>query len=205
MKLLIAVLILFSINCSSQENKQKFGIDTSFTLPTGIEKGIKAPIINALDIHGDSINSRDLLKDKQIVLLFYRGEWCPVCNKYLSNLNDSLNYIKEKNAIIVVVGTELIEKATKTEKKTDADFIIISDTSYTIQNDYNVLFKVTKGYQTKIKTLLLTDIAKNNGKEDAFLPIPATYIINQKGFITFKHFDYNYHNRASVKEIIDNL
>jgi len=51
----------------------------------------------------------------------------------------------------------------------------------------------------------MTDIAKNNGKEDAYLPIPATYIINKKGIVTFKDFNYNYHKRASVKEIIDNL
>jgi len=203
---IITILVLFlPFICFSQEKAKKFGIDTTQAIPNGIEVGILAPKINATSINGEFISSDILLAEKQIVLLFYRGEWCPVCNKYLSNLSDSLKYITEKNATVIVVGPELIESAEKTANKTNAEFIIISDTSYTIQNNYDVLFHVTKGYQKKIKTFLLSDIAKNNGKEDAYLPIPATYIINQKGIITFKDFHFDYHNRASIKKIIDNL
>jgi len=205
MKNTLILLLLIPTFCFSQENIKKFGIDTTQVVPKGIDVGVLAPKINATSIDGKAISSDNLLENKEIVLLFYRGEWCPVCNKYLSNLTDSLKYITDKNAIVIVVGPELKESAEKTSKKTNAKFIIISDTSFSIQNDYDVLFHVTKGYQKKNKTFLMTDIAKNNGKEDAYLPIPATYIINKKGIVTFKDFNYNYHKRASVKEIIDNL
>ena len=205
MKTVILFFLLTPFLLFSQENAKKFGIDTAFTTPSGIDVGVLAPKINAVTINGETIKSDDIIKDKQIVLLFYRGEWCPVCNKYLNNLSDSLKYITDKNAVVIVVGPELVEKAEKTAKKTKADFLIISDTSYVIQNDYDVLFHVTKGYQKKIKTFLLTDIAKNNGKEDAMLPVPATYIINKDGIVSFKDFHFDYYNRASVKKIIDNL
>ena len=74
-----------------------------------------------------------------------------------------------------------------------------------IMQDFDVLFKVTKKYQGKIKTFLFTDIAKNNNQDEAQLPVPATYIIDQKGMVKWRHFDYDYTKRASAKDIIKAL
>lgn len=79
--------------------------------------------------------------------------------------------------------------------------MFISDKSLRIEKAFDVLFYVTKGYQRKINMMLFQDIAKNNGSSEAMLPVPATYVINGKGQITYKQFDYNYRVRASATEI----
>lgn len=183
----------------------KHGVDGTTYVPTGLSVGDRAPEIVGESIHGEAINSTAILKEKQIVLLFYRGKWCPVCNRYLSNINDSLNYIIARNAVVIVVGTETPENTLKMKEKVGGDFTMIADTSMQVLKDYDVLFNVTKKYQNRIKTFLLTDIAKNNGQQDAQLPVPATYIIDQTGRITYKHFDYDYGTRASVKSILEQL
>jgi peroxiredoxin len=71
--------------------------------------------------------------------------------------------------------------------------------------DYDVMFRVTKDYQDKILSSESIDIAKNNGREAARLPVPATYIINREGIIVAVQFDPDYKNRASVKWMIKNL
>jgi len=71
--------------------------------------------------------------------------------------------------------------------------------------DYDVMFNVTKDYQDKILKTHSTDIAINNGRDAARLPVPATYIINREGMIVAVQFDSDYHKRASVKWIIRNL
>jgi len=206
-KLSISFLFfLFFYSGYSQYTKPvKYGLDTTGSMPSGLVQGVKAPRIIAQSINGDPINSVELLKEKSIVLIFYRGEWCPVCNKYLSNLNDSLSYILEKNAVVIAISPETIDNAHKTESQTSAAFIIIPDTTHKIMLDYDVLFNVTDKYQKKISRFLSTDIAANNHEEDAHLPVPATYIINKNGIISYVQFDYNYKNRASVKDIIDHL
>jgi peroxiredoxin len=67
------------------------------------------------------------------------------------------------------------------------------------------MFRVTKDYQDKILSSESIDIAKNNGREAARLPVPATYIINREGIIVAVQFDPDYKNRASVKWMIKNL
>ena len=208
MKKLILIFLFLPflglIQDSTQEMYKK-GVDTAQYIPKGLTIGDQAPEIIAKSIDGRIINSAEILKDKNIVVLFYRGKWCPYCQKQLSNLNDSLKYITEKNAEIIVIGPENFENAEKTVDKTKADFILIPDTSMQLLKAFDVLFYVTKKYQAKINTLLFTDIAKNNGQKEARLPVPAAYIIGKDGVIIWRYFNYDYTQRASAREIIDHL
>jgi peroxiredoxin len=120
-------------------------------------------------------------------------------------MNESLPAIKAKGATVLVISPELPQNAIKAKEDTKSDFIIIADTSLRILKDYDVLFDVTDKYQKKIKTYLKTDIAENNGKEKAQLPVPATFIISQDGIIIYKQFDLNYKNRASAEDILEQL
>ena len=201
--MLLIPLLAFSQNNTNKMVKK--GVDTTRYVPIGIEVGVNAPLIKGFSLAGEKINSEEILKEKSIVLIFYRGKWCPYCNRFLSNLNDSLQYISSKNTEILVVGPETFENTEKAAKKSGATFTLIPDTTMQIQEDYDVLFHVTKKYQGKIKTFLRTDIAENNSQEEAQLPVPATYIIDRNGKITWRYFDYDYSKRSSVKEILDNL
>ena len=194
-----------SFTQSDNKSMLKKGVDTTKYIPTGLKVGDKAPEINLYSLDGELVSSRELLKEKQLVIIFYRGEWCPVCERYLSNLNDSLSYIIEKNAEVLVIGPETFENAKKIEKSTHANFTLLPDTTFQILEAFDVMFNVTQKYQGKIRTFLLTDIAKSNNQEEAKLPVPATYIIGGDGKIKWRHFDYNYSKRASAREIIDNL
>jgi len=208
MKNIILLLVLFPLITFSQEYTKemvKKGVDTTKYVPKGLQIGEEAPQITGASVDGQLINSKQILKGKKIVLIFYRGKWCPVCNKYLNNLNDSLSYITSKNTEVIVVGPETFDNAEKMVDKTKGDFVLVPDTSFKILADYDVLFHVTKKYQGKINTFLMTDIAKNNNQEEAILPVPATYIIGQDGKIKWRQFDYNYGIRASAREIINQL
>lgn len=208
MKKVLFITLLIPLALFSQNNGKTLdekGIDTTKYVPIGLNIGDKAPLVKGRTLNDGIVNSLEILKEKQIVLIFYRGKWCPYCNKFLSNLTDSIQYISNENTKTLVVGPESFKNTSKTADKSGASFILIPDTSMQIQKDYDVLFNVTKKYQRKIKTFLRTDIAENNNQEEAQLPVPAVYLINKTGKITWKYFDYDYSKRPSVKEIIDNL
>tara|TARA_R110002050_G_scaffold41242_1_gene100098 strand:+ start:101727 stop:102353 length:627 start_codon:yes stop_codon:yes gene_type:complete len=198
-------MAIISITSIAQQNAMKHGMDTNYTLPIGIPVHTLAPRINTTTVSGKKLDTDNLLKSGPVVVLFYRGEWCPVCNKYLSELNESLPEINKTGATVLVISPELVENAKKTKEETKSDFIFISDTSLQILRDYDVIFDVNEKYQNKIKKFLHTDIAQNNGQEKAKLPVPATYIINKQGVIIYKQFDYDYKNRASAEDILKAL
>jgi peroxiredoxin len=45
----------------------------------------------------------------------------------------------------------------------------------------------------------------NQQKEKAYLPVPAVYIVNSKGIITYRFFETDVTKRPSVKELLENL
>lgn len=169
---------------------------------TGLKNGDVAPNFTAKDSEGKSINLKQLLKqNKSVVLFFYRGQWCPYCNKHIKDLQDSLQSLNAKGAYIVGVTPETDASISKTKEKTRASFSLISDIGYKIMKDYKVDYIMEESLASKYKTYGI-DVAKNNGSTEAVLPVPATYIIGKDGKIKFVQFDTDYKRRASVKEIL---
>jgi peroxiredoxin len=172
---------------------------------TGLKEGVTAPTFRAKDNSGKTIDLEKLLKShKAVVLFFYRGQWCPYCNKYISQLQDSLQLLTAKGAYVVGVTPETGENINKTIEKTHASFSIIHDKGYKIMKAYQVNYKVDEATVSKLSGYGI-DLKMNNGNEDNVLPVPATYIIDGSGKITFVQFDKDYTHRAAISSLLEQM
>jgi peroxiredoxin len=172
--------------------------------PEGLKVGDKAPAIVGTDQDGKKVSLKNILKKGEAVLIFYRGQWCPYCNKQLSHLNDSLSYITAKGGMIITITPETADNIKKTISKTKASFSILEDKGLAIMKDYKVNFAVDEKTIEKYKGYGI-DFTKANGDNGANLPVPATYIVGKDGIIKYVFFNADYSKRASVKDIVDNL
>jgi peroxiredoxin len=69
---------------------------------TGLKEGVKAPEFVAMDNAGQRIDLRNVLKShRAVVLFFYRGQWCPYCNRYIQRMQDSLQLLVDKGAYVI--------------------------------------------------------------------------------------------------------
>ncbi len=178
---------------------------TSFSQqkPQGLFVQSKAPAIEAKDHDGNAVSLTALRKQGPVVVLFYRGNWCPYCNKQLKELQDSLQYIKDKGASVIAITPEAQEGVGKTIEKTGAAFPIIYDIDVKISKAYNVSYEVDTATVNKYKANWGVDFLKiNQQKETASLPVPAVYIINKNGIITYRFFETDITKRPSVKELL---
>ena len=172
--------------------------------PEGLFIGSKAKDFKAKDQNKQDIRLKDLLKKGKVVLVFYRGYWCPYCNRHLSALQDSLSFITEKGATLVAITPEKPENVDKTVEKTKASFSIIHDEGMKIMKDYDVAFEMQENVVTRYRNSGL-DMQKINGANGNNLPVPAVYIIGDEQTITYRFFEPDYKKRPSVKEILENL
>lgn len=169
---------------------------------SGLKVGDKAPLFIAKDNQGKSLDLKTLLKShKAVVLFFYRGQWCPYCNKHIQQLQDSLQLLTAKGAYVIGVTPETEENINKTIEKTKASFSMVQDKGYAIMKAYDVNYAMDDAMVTKYKGYGI-DLEKNNGNTDHVLPVPATYVINQSGKIIYVHFDKDYRKRAAVSTIL---
>ncbi len=173
--------------------------------PEGLFINSKAPDFKAKDQSGVEVNLRDLRRKGPVVVVFYRGNWCPYCNKELTRFQDSLQYITEKGAQLVAITPEGAEGVTKTVEKTKAVFPIVSDADMKIAKGYKVAFQVEERALGRYKNAGIDLLALNQQKDQAYLPVPAVYIINREGSVTYRYFNDDYRKRPSVKEILAEL
>lgn len=172
--------------------------------PEGLFLNSKAPDFKAKDQHGKDVRLRDLLKKGKVVLVFYRGEWCPYCNKNLKKLSDSLQLIVDKGATLVAITPERPESVAKTVEKTGAGFSILHDENLKIMKAYDVEFEVPENTLKRYRNGGIK-IDEINGKNGNYLPVPATYVIDKESNITYRFFNQDYKKRPSVKEILEQL
>ncbi len=172
--------------------------------PKGLSVGDDAPAFTGKDSRGNAFSLDKQLKKGEVVLIFYRGQWCPYCNKQLSSLNDSLQSIVSKGAMLVAVTPETVDNVGKTITKTKASFPIISDSDLKIMKTYRVDFSVPQATQDQYLKFGI-DFSVANGTNGANLPVPATYVIGKDGKIKYVFFNPDYRLRPSVKEIAEHL
>lgn len=172
--------------------------------PKGLQINSKAPEFTLKDQHGNLITLSTELKKGAVVLVFYRGQWCPYCNRQLKGLQDSLSYIKEKGAVLIAVSPEKPENISKTVEKTKATYPVLFDNGLKTMKSYDVAFLVDSSTVEKYKAHGI-DFYDANGANGATLPVPTVYIINKEGIIVFKHFDPDYRKRVTVQEILSHL
>jgi peroxiredoxin len=193
-KVVLALLLMTAMNLHAQEK------------PEGLFINSKAPDFKAKDQNGNELVLKDLRKKGPVVLIFYRGYWCPYCNKELQKLEDSLQLINEKGAKLIAITPEKQEGIAKTIEKTKASYSIITDDELKVMKAYRVAYQVDDKTVGRYKMANI-DLAVNNGQKPGsiYLPVPAVYIINKDGEISYRFFNADYKSQAPVKDILDNL
>ena len=182
----------------------------SFTLfaqdkPEGLFINSKAPDFKAKDQSGIEVSLKDLRKKGSVVVMFYRGNWCPYCTKRLKALQDSLQLITDKGAQVVAITPEAVEGISKTIENTGAVFPVIYDKDMKISKAYGVAFEVDEKTLIRQKNFGNDLLTLNAQKDKAVLPVPAFYIVNKEGSITYRYFNEDYRKAPSVKEILAEL
>lgn len=184
------LIILFSLSLLAQAQK-----------PQPLFIGDKAPSFLALDQFEKRVSLKDRLENGPVIVVFYRGQWCPHCNRHMSNIQDSLQMILDAGASVIAITPEKGEKIEKTVQKSGATFSIIYDENHHIMDKYQVTFKLS-GWKRFIYGLGGININKASGNRDSALPVPATYIIAKDGTIFSSHFNEDYTERMPVLDML---
>lgn len=179
-------------------------VSTAQEKPEGLFINSKAPEFKLNDQDGNEVSLKELRKKGTTVLVFYRGNWCPYCNRQLKALQDSLELITAKGAQLVAITPEADAGVDATVSKTGVSFPLLYDAEMKLATAYGVAFAVDEKTVNRYKMSGI-DLLKTNQQKIATLPVPAVYIINKEGTITYRYFDENYRRRLSVREILENI
>lgn len=162
--------------------------------------GEVAPLFELSGADGQSVKLADLLKNGPVVLVWYRGGWCPYCNIQLRTYQQLLPRFAEHDAQLVAISPELPDNSLSTKDKNDLEFHVLSDVGNKVAADYNIVYTLPQPVQDKFKGKF--DLAKLNGDDSAKLPLAATFVIAPDGTVAYRFVDADYRKRAEPGDVL---
>ncbi|MFT6922283.1 MAG: peroxiredoxin [Crocinitomicaceae bacterium] len=196
-RIFFVALLMISLNGFSQDS---FQVEET----RGLQVGDTVDLFTASDQNDSTFVLGDALENGAVVLIFYRGQWCPYCSRHLSNIQDNMEELRAKGATVIAVSPENQEHLQMSAEKNKVEFTLLFDQDYSIAKSFDVLFEPTSS-QIKKYNFIGADFQNAHSNETTLLPVPATFIINKKGVIVWRHFEHSYKERASVVDILDHL
>lgn len=156
--------------------------------------GTTIPNSTVKNIHGESVEINDLISKKPTVLIFYRGGWCPYCNAHLAELQKIEQNLVSMGYQILAVSPDRPEKLKESISKHDLEYTLLSDSPMDLTKAFGLAYKVDEKTVNQYKENGM-DLKKNSGYDHHLLPVPAVYLINPDGLITFQYVNPDYTTR----------
>ncbi len=152
---------------------------------------------------GKDVTLYEELKKGPVILMWYRGGWCPYCNVALHYMQESLPDFKKYGANLIAVSPELPDRSISTKEKHDLDFEVLSDVDNVVAREYKLVYTLTDEVADIYEDKFV--LSSYNGNNKAELPLAATYVIDENKIIKYAFLDADYRNRAEPSDLIEIL
>lgn len=162
--------------------------------------GEQAPDFTLPNAVGQDVSLKTLLNDGPVIVVFYRGAWCPYCNLTLAAWQEQLETIQGLGGQLVTISPQLPDYSLTSQEKNALTFPVLSDVGNKVADAFGITTQITpeiiKLWEGKI------DLEQHNGDDSAKLPLPATFLIEADGTIRYAHAHPDYRVRAEPSEVI---
>lgn len=181
---------------SATEDLKVTGIETS-----ALQVGGLAPDLTLPDAVGHPVRLADLWQQGPLVLIFYRGGWCPYCNLELRAWQQHLAALAAHGARLVAVSPQTPDNSLSTAEKNELAFPVLSDSSLAAATAFGIAFQMPQSL-IDLYSKVGHDLPVLNGNGQWVLPLPATYVIGRDGRIVFAHIEADYRQRAEPADVM---
>jgi peroxiredoxin len=169
-----------------------------------IKEGEQAPDFVLPNGRGEETRLSDLLAHGPVVLVFYRGAWCPYCNLALRAYQSILPQMKKLGVSLVAVSPQTPDHSLSLAETLNLEFEVVSDVGNTVARSYGLVFAVSEPLREVYKKIG-ADLVTYNGDDAWELPLPGSYVIGQDGTIQLAFVDADYTKRLEPAAILEAL
>jgi len=152
--------------------------------------GEKLPNATLRDRFNRKVDFLSTIDEKPAVLVFYRGGWCPHCNKQLAAIAGIEKTITSMGFQLIAITPEDQVNLESTEKENNAGFTLLSDPEGALIQKMGIAFT------TNDKTLKYMN-GKTQGAPSTVLPVPTIMVVSAKGEILFSYINIDYKTRMT--------
>ena len=172
-----------------------------------LKVGQPAPRFSVETIDNERFDFDPRTLERPVILVSFRGGWCPFCNLHLSELRHAIPAINNMGVDVLFLSgdrSELLLASLSRETQQD-----IEGLGYTLLSDANAQAAIALGIAFKASDRTIQrrmergdDIERSSMERHGVLPVPAVFAISQNGIIEYAYANPDYKVRLSADELM---
>ncbi|MBI3511040.1 MAG: redoxin domain-containing protein [Bacteroidetes bacterium] len=133
--------------------------------------GSPAPVFSLEDQNGEMVSLSDFANEKNLLIIFVRGDWCPGCHMMLRTYQKESERFKGKNIFVLSIGPDPVGVNREMVERLGLDFKVLADEGQKTAMKYGVqLQEYDNAFAEKY----------NEG-----IPLPASFLVDKKGIVQY--------------------
>lgn len=205
----LSTVLFFSLMCSL--SMQQGHADTLIAATADeirpLQVGQSAPRFTVQSVDHEPFEFDPKSLERPVLLISFRGGWCPFCNLYLSELRNVIDEVDALGVDVLFLSgdrPELLYRSLSRETQDD-----IANLNYRILSDADA--QATIAFGTAFKASQKTfdwlnkndkDISKSSMLRHGILPVPSVFAIDKSGIIAFQYANPDYKVRLPTEELL---
>ena len=174
----VGLLVTLLSGCDNAEVEKE-----AITSPSGysdvasvtLEVGSSAPDFKLQSLDGGWVQLSELLGNK-VLMIFYRGHWCPFCVGHLQDIQSLLPELEKRGYQVLAISPENATDMQKIADRMDRPYRFLSDINLKVTDLYGI-------------------------RRDEELPHPAMIVLDDLGIVKWFYVGENYKQRPSAQQL----
>jgi len=190
MKTILSILLLGAALAHAETNS------------TPLKVGDSIPDVKLRTEDDKEVSLRKLVSEKPTVLIFYRGGWCPFCNRQLQSLAGIEDDLNKAGVQLLAISMDQPAKLKATPDREKLHYRLLSDSDAAAATAFGVAFKVDDKTVEKYRGYGI-NLDSASGNDHHILPHPAVFIANTNAVIRFAHVNPDYKVRLEPAKVLE--
>ncbi len=204
-----AILIFMSLVCSVsiRQGHADVPIAESADAIRPLGAGDAAPRFTVETVDNEQFEFNPQNLKRPVVLLAFRGGWCPFCNMYLSDMRHAIPEITAMGIDVLFLSGDRAELLFASLNRETQEGI--AGLEYTILSDANAQAAIALGIAFRASDRTVNrrnekgdDIVGSSMDRHRVLPVPAVFVIDRHGIIQFAYTNANYRVRLPADDLM---
>lgn len=169
---------------------------------TSLQVGDVLPDFALPDTSGRVHSSDELLARGPLVLIFFRGAWCPYCDVAFGEVEKARPEIERAGGLVVGLcpdRAEVLHQSAEVER--GARYLLLTDPEAGFAALCGLRWSVSDRHAAFLKSSNV-DLAERQGSDRWALPVPASLVVDRDGIVRYAYANADWGHRAAPEAIV---
>lgn len=172
--------------------------ETAKPLPVGAA----VPSAMVRDVAGTELDLATAVAGRPTLIVFYRGSWCPYCNKHLAELQGAEAELLALGYQILALSPDEAAGLHAAQEKNHLSYRLLSDHAMKASEAFGLAFRVDPPTVEKYQKWNIALAPVPSEPAARWLPLPAAYLVGRDGKVRFVYTNADYKTRLSMADLM---